>query len=143
MTTPIDQLASLAPDLGAVARRAAGASVRAGFEHLLDKARSAEQNTTPSEARTTAQQLVATTFIVPILRQMRESSHAPAPWGPTTAEKNFGPMLDAKIADQIVSASDMPIVERITNTILRNTGQPVPTTATHSGPFNLRENSHG
>ncbi len=65
-----------------------------------------------------AEQLVATTFIVPILQQLRDSSMAEGPFGPGAYEKRLGPMLDAQIADRIVSAQRLLIVEAVRDRML-------------------------
>jgi Rod binding domain-containing protein len=66
-----------------------------------------------AEARTAAEGLVATSFIKPILAQVRESNHAPPPFGPTQAEKQFGSLLDNQLADEITRAAQFPIVDRL------------------------------
>jgi len=66
-----------------------------------------------AEARKAANELVASTFIVPMLSKLRETSLAEGPFAPGTAEKRFGPMLDEKLADRIVEASNFDIVEAI------------------------------
>jgi Rod binding domain-containing protein len=73
-----------------------------------------------SQARTAAEGLVSTTFIEPILKQVRESNTAPPPFGPSNAEKQFSSLLDTKLADEIVHAANFPLVERITQQLLRN-----------------------
>jgi len=89
---------------------------------------------TPSQVATahdTAQKLVATTLIKPILAQARAARDAPAPWGQTQAEKQFGALLDNRIADDISKASSFPIAQRIADQILKNspvTEQPTPPT---------------
>lgn len=65
-----------------------------------------------------AEQLVSATFIVPILQQLRESNMAAEPFGPGMYEKRLGPMLDAQIADRIVSAQRLPIVEAVRDRML-------------------------
>jgi len=77
---------------------------------------------TPREANAldTAQKLVATTLIKPILAQARAARDAPAPWGQTQAEKQFGGLLDNRIADDISKASNFPIAQRIAEQILKN-----------------------
>ncbi|MBL4697994.1 MAG: rod-binding protein, partial [Phycisphaerales bacterium] len=62
----------------------------------------------------------STTFIEPILKQMRESNNTPPPFGPGKAEKQFATLLDTQLADKIVHAANFPLVQRITNDILRN-----------------------
>tara|TARA_R110002096_G_scaffold435816_6_gene663423 strand:+ start:58426 stop:58953 length:528 start_codon:yes stop_codon:yes gene_type:complete len=79
------------------------------------------------KALDTAQKLVSTTLIKPILAQARASRDAPAPWGQTQAEKQFGALLDNRISDDIAKASNFPIAQRIADQIMRNT--PIDSTA--------------
>ncbi len=72
------------------------------------------------KALDTAQKLISTTLIKPILAQARATRDAPAPWGQTQAEKQFGALLDNRIADDISKASNFPIAQRIADQILRN-----------------------
>lgn len=84
----------------------------------------ARQGSTPNpreaHALDTAQKLVSTTLIKPILAQARAARDAPAPWGQTQAEKQFGALLDNRIADDIAKASNFPIAQRIADQILKN-----------------------
>lgn len=66
-----------------------------------------------AEAREAANQLVASTFIIPILGKLRDSSMAEGPFAPGAAEKRFGPMLDQHMADRIIEASNFDIVDAI------------------------------
>ena len=77
---------------------------------------------TPREAKAldTAQKLVATTLIKPILAQARATRDAPAPWNQTQAEKQFGALLDNRLADDISKASNFAIAKRIADQILKN-----------------------
>ena len=70
------------------------------------------------KAQEGAEQLVASTFIVPILQQLRETNNAAAPFGPGMYEKRMGPMLDAQIADRIVKAQNLPIVDAVRDRML-------------------------
>jgi len=70
-------------------------------------------------AHESARDLVAITFIQPVLRQIRESSGAAAPFAPTQAEKQFGALLDAKLAAQIVESGRFSIVDRIAADLTR------------------------
>lgn len=67
-----------------------------------------------------AQKLVSSTLVEPILKQLRETNNAAAPFGPTPAEKQFGPILDGQLAEKIVSAADFPMVERIKQDLMKN-----------------------
>ena len=73
-----------------------------------------------AKAAEAAEGLVATTFIEPILKQVRESNDAPPPFGPSNAEKQFSALLDTKLSDEIVHAANFPLVERITQQLLKN-----------------------
>ena len=87
-------------------------SIRNGAHHTPAQA---------TEALDTAQKLVSTTLIKPILAQARAARDAPAPWGQTQAEKQFGALLDNRIADDVTKASGFPIAQRIADQILKNT----------------------
>lgn len=67
-----------------------------------------------------AQKLVSSTLVEPILKQLRETNNAAAPFGPTDAEKQFGPILDGQLAEKIVTAADFPLVERIKQDLMKN-----------------------
>jgi Rod binding domain-containing protein len=71
-----------------------------------------------ARAQEGAEQLVASTFIVPILQELRESNQAAPPFGPGMHEKRFGPMLDAQVADRIVRAQGLGIVDAVRNRML-------------------------
>lgn len=82
-----------------------------------------------AEARKAAEGLVATSFIKPILSQVRESNNAPPPFGPTSAEKQFGSLLDNELADEIARASQFPIVDRLVKQFTQHLPQQEPTTS--------------
>jgi len=72
----------------------------------------------PADTRTAAQEFVSIAFVEPVLRSLRESNHAPAPFGPTEAEKNFGPLLDAEISKQIVAHEHYGLVDAVARQLL-------------------------
>ncbi|MCA9302867.1 MAG: hypothetical protein KC996_01960 [Phycisphaerales bacterium] len=84
-----------------------------------------------------AQKLVANTLVEPILRQLRETNNAAAPFGPTDAEKQFGPILDAQIADKIVNAADFPLVTRIKQDLMKNSAYTAQATQAASLSYDL------
>ena len=91
---------------------------------IANTKQSAQAELTPeAEARVAAEGLVSSTFIEPILKQIRESNTAPPPFGPSSAEKQFSSLLDTNIADEIVHAANFPLVERIANQLLKNMPQ--------------------
>ncbi len=71
------------------------------------------------QARAAAEGLVSATFIEPILKQIREGNDAPPPFGPSSAEKQFGALLDTRLADEIAHATNFPIVQRIAEQLSR------------------------
>jgi Rod binding domain-containing protein len=73
------------------------------------------------KARQTAEQLVAVAFLQPLLKQLRESSHAAPPFAPTQAEKQFGALSDAELAQQLTHAAHFPLVDRLARDLLRRT----------------------
>ncbi|MDZ4755304.1 MAG: hypothetical protein SGJ11_12530 [Phycisphaerae bacterium] len=70
------------------------------------------------DARRSAEDLVATAFVMPVLAELRETNHAAAPFGPTDAEKRLGPVIDAHVAHSIVKRSRLDMVDRIESRIL-------------------------
>lgn len=72
-----------------------------------------------TRAREAAEQLVSITFVQPILAQMRASEGAAAPFKPSSAEKQFGALLDAELAQQVTRAARFPLVERVARDLLR------------------------
>jgi len=106
----------------------AGVSGQRSFAEALGDMRNADrfaaqETTTPEErARDAARKLVSTTLVEPILKQARENNRAAAPFAPTQAEKQFGSLLDHRLANDIVSASNFPIVERLAQDLLRKGG---------------------
>ncbi len=69
--------------------------------------------TTEQQIEQAARQLVASTFIVPILSALRESPFQTSMFGPTMAEKRLGPVFDQQLADRIVAKAEFPLVSRI------------------------------
>lgn len=86
---------------------------------FADVMRRARGGATEEDVREAAEDLVANAFLAPVLRQIRESSDAAPPFQPTPAEKQFGQLLDIETARQIVRKSELPIVERLTETFER------------------------
>lgn len=85
------------------------------FLDLLNRSRSA-----PGGPREAAQELVAITFVEPILKALRESSQAAPPFGPAPGEREFGALRDAEFARQIVRAAQFPLVDRLARDLRRD-----------------------
>jgi Rod binding domain-containing protein len=65
------------------------------------------------QLRGAAEQLVASSFIQPILAQLRESPFAAGPFAPGLTERQFTPLLDQHLADRIVRGANLPLVDVI------------------------------
>jgi Rod binding domain-containing protein len=74
-------------------------------------------------ARESAQDFVAVTLVQPLLKQLRETSHAAPPFAPSGAELQFRSMLDAQMAQRIVRASGFGIVDAVARNLLRSGGE--------------------
>ena len=93
--------------------RAAGATSLSGEKPNDDKGREA------------AEQLVATTLVVPILAQLRETSRAAGPFAPSTAEKRFGPLFDQALSDRIVKGANFPLVDHLQRHLRTAQAEPI------------------
>ena len=74
-------------------------------------ARTRQRDSDP--ARAAAEQFVATTFLMPVLKEIRAQNRAAPPFGPTQAEKSLGPLMDAMLADRMVKSHQFALVDRI------------------------------
>jgi len=94
-------------------RSFAGLLAQEGVGATAAPVRSAER------AREAASQLVAITFVQPILAQIRASDGAAEPFKATPAEKQFGALLDAELAQRVTQAARFPLVDRVARDLLR------------------------
>lgn len=74
------------------------------------------------KARDAASDFVAQTLVLPVLAQMREMNDAADPFKPSSGEKQFGALLDQKLAKEITKASSFPLVDRLARDLLRSQG---------------------
>ncbi|MEM1183574.1 MAG: hypothetical protein AAGI53_01085 [Planctomycetota bacterium] len=91
------------------------------FASLLNREMSmpgAGKDTPEQSARAAAEDFVATALVQPLLKAVREANQAPAPWGPTDVEKQFGGFIDADRSRQIVRAGNFGIVDRLARDLL-------------------------
>ena len=95
------------------------------FNDALGRAAAAQNPA--AAARKAAEEFVATVFVNPILQQLRETNDAAEPFAPTQGEKMFRSMLDQRIASDIVSRGDWPLVQRLTNDLLARGSPSKPT----------------
>ncbi|MDX2119214.1 MAG: hypothetical protein SFY96_13620 [Planctomycetota bacterium] len=100
------------------------ASAAAAAKERETKEREARER----EARTAAEQLVAQTFVVPLLKRFRESNNAAPPFAPTTGEKMLRGVTDTTLAENIVHRSNWALVDRLAQRML-NGGKPPSTGA--------------
>ncbi len=77
--------------------------------------------------REAAEQLIATTFIEPMLREAREVRSSDGPFGMTEAEKQFGSLMDTATAKNMVRSWDFPMIDRLARDMRAATGQGEPT----------------
>ncbi|MFI4898535.1 MAG: hypothetical protein ACIARR_11995 [Phycisphaerales bacterium JB059] len=105
-----------APELSLPGGRLADAQET--FARALNRARGEAPESREARAQEAAEELVAITFVQPILAQLRETNNAAAPFGPTPAEKQFGSLQDARLAQDIVRASRFPLVDRLARNML-------------------------
>lgn len=77
-------------------------------------------------SREAAEKLVSTTLVEPVLKQLRESNNAAAPFAPTQGEKQFGTLLDHRLAHDIVKSANFPMVDRLARDLLKAVQPDVP-----------------
>lgn len=90
------------------------------FERLL--AERVETDDRIETVREESRKLVAEAFIRPLLAKIRDNNDAAAPFGPTDAEKRFGPMLDQTVADAMTRPDRFPMVKAVERSILERMG---------------------
>lgn len=92
--------------------------------------RPADAQTPEARAREAAEQLVAQTLVLPLLKAMRESDRTPPPLGPSQGEKQFRALGDAEVAQRIVRGARFPLVDRLAWDLLKRAGpEAAPSTA--------------
>lgn len=101
------------------------ADTQQSFSAILavDERRHASSSVPADPQREAAQQLVAVTFIEPILREAREVRSSEGPFGITQAEKQFGSMLDAATAKDMVRSWQFPLVDKLARDMRAETGK--------------------
>jgi len=95
------------------------------FERELLAAREELGGLNPQRAKTlrkTAEQLVATTFIMPMLAKMREDPFKSDLFHGGQTEKIFGQRLDTIFSERIVSKADFSIVDAVYRSVAQRAG---------------------
>lgn len=82
----------------------------------------APEGTPESQARRAAEDLISTALIGPVFKGLRENNNAAAPFKPNAAERSFGQMLDATLAQRMASSAHWPLVDSVARRLLRKTG---------------------
>lgn len=95
------------------------ANAQRSFAGVLGKAvdRAA---TVEDQAREAAQQLVAQTFVLPLLKELRASDRTAPPFAPTQGERQFRALMDAELAQRVVQAGRFGVVERVAHDLLKH-----------------------
>ena len=124
--TGIDPRTVDSPAMRAPPRTQRLADNQRSFAGVMGRAGSAGPSTpqtAPGRARDTAEQFVAHTLILPLLRQLRQTDQAAPPFAPTQAEKQFRALQDAELAQRIAHAERFPIVDRLARDLLKRGGK--------------------
>lgn len=99
----------------------------AAFADLLNGGlATSQEHRSASTLRAAAEQMIASTFITPVLASLRENSTAVGPFAPSIAEQRFGPLLDQHFADRVVQASNFSLVDAIVQRYLPTDAPPQP-----------------
>lgn len=93
------------------------------FSQVISRAQSNKEETPEARARAAAEQLVATALVQPVLKQLRESNHAEAPFAPNAAERSFRSLMDAGLAQRMVTSQHWGLVDNLARGMLKKMGQ--------------------
>ncbi len=85
------------------------------FTSVLTQAASSQDREVVRQA---AAQLVASTFIMPVLKSIHDSPFLEPPFAPGYAEKRFQPLLDLHVADRLTTAARFPLIDVITDWLM-------------------------
>lgn len=88
------------------------------FAALLARPGAGKAEDRKTQARAAAQQLVAGTFVLPILSKIREEAGKDKLFSGGQAEQAFGQQLDTILADRIVARANFPVVDSVYRRIL-------------------------
>jgi Rod binding domain-containing protein len=79
------------------------------------------------ELRESAEKLVASALLMPVLEQMTNSPLRPedGPFAESTAEKRFGPLLHQHFADRMMQSRSFGLVDAVVDRLSRE-GKPAP-----------------
>lgn len=78
-----------------------------------------ESGDSRAEARAAAEEFVAQSLVLPILKSIREQNQASEPFAPGDYERTIGGLFDLEIATRIVRSRRFPIVDAVARNLLR------------------------
>lgn len=127
------QSTSVDPGLLASAQSVRGDAQKRGMDRfssvledeILNGDPGAPRASAEERARRAAESFVSLALIQPVLKQLRETNMAEAPFAPGEVEKQFGPLLDAEISRRITRASNFGLVDRVAELLLERGGESV------------------
>ncbi len=91
-----------------------------------DRSGAGKPQTKQEAATDAAEQYITATLILPLLKQLRATNNAAPPFAPTQAERQFGALQDAELAQRIAHATHFPLVERVARDLLKKANEPPP-----------------
>jgi len=116
VTSAGPRLGSLTPPLTGLAAR------QTEFASILARGRAKTGGTDDERraaAREGAEEFVAMSLVQPLLKQLRDTGNAAAPFKPSNGELQFRSMLDAQISQRIVKAANFPLVDVVARGLMR------------------------
>lgn len=100
-------------------RRSAGANLAAG-ESLWRPVMGRGAEDAYARARSAAEEFVAQSLVLPVLKSLREQNAASPPFAPGAYEKTISPLYDLEVASRIVRAKRFPIVDAVARNLLKD-----------------------
>ena len=101
------------------------------------------QNTAPEEAQKAAQQLVASAFLQPMFKQLRESQFKTGLFDGGQAEQAFQQRLHTRIADRMSQTMDLPMVDAVARYVSQRGGASGEASQTAAPERGSEVNRHG
>ncbi len=123
--------------VGAGAGADALVSGQESFERILG--RRPKEKDGPAAVRQAAEDFVSMALVQPVLKQLRETNNAAAPFAPGAAEKKFGGLLDAEFAARLVRSTRFGIVDAVAAQMVKKTTTPEDSKEVDSAPSRLNE----
>lgn len=77
-----------------------------------------DEMTPEQRAAEGAQQLVSVALVQPVLKSLRESNNAAGPFAPSQGERTFRGMMDATLAQRLVTGGHWGLVDHVARTLL-------------------------